>query len=149
MHWDGVVARIAPLADARSRTFAAYVDVDNDKHQTPLVPGCFLTARVEGPLLKRVVAVPRGAVVGDHVYVVNDDVIHVRAIHVDRYVGERAVVTGDLKPGDQLVLTNLDALYEGVEVRVESHQLGTNSTSGPGAHGDARRHEAVTAGGER
>ncbi len=149
MHWDGVVARIAPMTDAQSRTFAAYVDVDNDMHQTPLVPGCFLAARVEGPMLRRVLAVPRGVVVGDHVYVVNDDVVHARAIRVDRYVGEQAVVTGDLKPGDQLVLTNLDVLYDGAEVRVESHQRGTNPTPGPGGNGDARQHKAVTAGGER
>ena len=35
---------------------------------------------------------PRGAIVGDEVYVVNGHVVHARPIEVDRYVGERAIV---------------------------------------------------------
>ena len=90
------------------------------------MPGFFLTARVEGPTLRRVLAVPRGVIVEGCVYVVNDDVVHVRAVRVERYVRERAVVTGDLKAGDQLVLTNLDVLYEGADVRVEPTPHGMN-----------------------
>ncbi len=148
VYWDGVVARIAPSVDVQSRTFAAYVEVDNDTQPTPLLPGYFLTARVEGPMLKQVVAVPRGAVVEGHVYVVNDGVVHARAIHVDRCVGERAVVTGDLNPGDQLVLTNLDVLCDGAEVRVEPGARAAKPKAAPGGSGDSRRQEAATAGGK-
>jgi multidrug efflux pump subunit AcrA (membrane-fusion protein) len=130
--WEGVVARIAPLSDEKSRTFAAYIEVDNDSQETPLVPGQFLVARVEGPVWTQVVAVPRGAIVGDHVYAVNDDVVHSRKIRITREVGEEAIVTGELEPGDRLVLTNLDVLADGVTVRVETHPPGAPPPVPPG-----------------
>lgn len=130
--WDGVVARIAPLADAQSRTFAVYIEVDNDTQETPLVPGHFLTARVEGPVWPQVVAVPRGAIVDDHVYVVNDDVVHLRKIYITRVIGEQAIVEGELQPGDRLVLTNLDVLADGAAVRVDTHPPGAPPPVPPG-----------------
>lgn len=118
-YWDGRLARIAPVADPQSRTFSVYVEVDNDVQDTPLVPGSFLTARVEGPMLRQVMAIPRGALVGHLVYVVNDEQVHTRNVHVDRLVDEWAIVTGELNPGEWLVVTNLDALSEGLKVRLQ------------------------------
>ncbi len=140
VHWDGRVARISPSADDRSRTFAAYVDVDNTRQARPLVPGYFVRATVEGQVLRQVLAVPRGVIVEDHVYVVNDEIAHLRAVRVERYVGERAIVTGALRPGDRLILTNLDVLFDGANVRV-----GTGRTAG--LDDGAYRNDPVIAGG--
>jgi RND family efflux transporter MFP subunit len=150
VHWDGSVARISPSADTRSRTFAAYVEVDNDTQETRLVPGYFVRASVDGPMLRQVLAVPRGAIIDDHVYVVNDDVAHIRTVRVEKYVQERAVVTGDLRPGDLVILTNLDVLYEGAEVRTEAHPAAPDESggSGAGAAGDTRQQEPVIAEGK-
>lgn len=116
IQWEGVASRLSPVADPRSRTFAAYVVVDNDVHDVPLVPGYFLTARVMGPLLRQVLAVPRGAIVQDHVFVVNNSAAHVRAVAIERLVGDRAVVSGELRADDLVILSNLDALYDGAPV---------------------------------
>lgn len=139
--WEGVLARIAPAADARSRTFSAFVEVDNTTQRTPLVPGYFVTARVEGPVWRQVLAVPRGAIANDHVYVVNGDRAHVRAVRIDRFVDGRAVVTGELLPGDRVILTNLDVLFDGADVRVAAGSLA-------GRTDDASRDRAVVAGSE-
>lgn len=117
IRWDGTVSRLSPGADPRSRTFSAYVMVDNDAHDVPLIPGYFLTARVMGPILRQVLAVPRGAIVQNHVFVVNGDAAHVRTIEIERFVGERAVVSGDVRPNDLVILSNLDALYDEAPVR--------------------------------
>jgi RND family efflux transporter MFP subunit len=118
--WRGLVARVAPVVDDQSRTFAAYVEVDNRDQETPLVPGYFLSARIAGPLLRHVITVPRGAIVGDRVYVANGESAHVRTITVDEVIGDDAVVSGDLRDGDLVILTNLDVLEDGSPVRVRS-----------------------------
>ena len=131
--WKGSISRVGPAADVRSRTFPAYVEVNNEDQTTPLTPGYFVTAHVEGPTLRQVIAVPRGSIlrtgstgfrsgrtgVDDLVFVVNDHRAHTRAIRVERYIGEQAIVTGDLHPGDKLIVSNLDVLKDGKSVRVE------------------------------
>lgn len=116
-HWAGTLNRIAPAADLRTRTFSAYVMVDNRQQQIPMLPGYFLNAEVQGPMLENVLVVPRDVIVQGAVYVVNDGHAHLRKVNIDRYIGDRAVVTGELKDGDQIILTNLDLLYEGAAVR--------------------------------
>ncbi len=149
VQWMGTIARIAPSSDAQSRTFAAYIEVNNDEQSQPLIPGSFLTARVEGPLLQKVVAVPRGAIVADEVYVANDEVIHLRSIVIERIVGERAVVTGELKPGDRLVYTNLDKLFDGARVRVEEPPTNAIDDAPLDARANASSPPVINAGDER
>ena len=82
-----------------------------------MLPGYFLRAEVEGPMLENALVVPRDIIVQGVVYVVNDDHAHLRNVNVERFIGDRAVVTGELKDGDQIILTNLDLLHEGAAVR--------------------------------
>ncbi len=117
VRWEATVKRLSPVADTQSRTFIAYLEVDNDRQTTPLVPGYFLTARIEGPTIRDAIVLPRDAIVRGGVFVVGDGVVETRAIHVERFVGERAVVSGELTAGDRVILTNLDLLYDGVAVR--------------------------------
>ena len=64
--------------------------------------------------------VPRGAVLDDkHVLVVNDANVRVRRIEVTAIIKDRAVVQGELKPGDRVILTHLDKLTEGDEVEID------------------------------
>ncbi len=129
--WSGTLSRRAPAVDVRSRTFAAYVDVDNAAQEVPLVPGYFLQADVEGPLLRDVVAIPRGAIVGDTAYVAAGATARARAVHVDRYVEDLAVVTGEIVPGDQLIVTNLDVLHDGADVRVVPQRVVDSGSKRP------------------
>jgi len=118
-HWAGTVERISPDADEQSRTFRAYIVVDNRAQASPLVAGYFLRAEVAGPTWQDVLLVPRGAVVDGHVFVVNDLRTHRREVHVERHLGNRAVITGDVRRGDAIVVTNLDMLQEDGPVRVD------------------------------
>lgn len=100
-------------------------------------------------MLRQVMAIPRGAIVGNEVYVVNDRVVHARTIDVHRYVGERAVVRGDLAPGDLLALTNLDVLYDGMTVRIGAGVDGQDAAASPTRAEDSPGGGAVTGGGDR
>ncbi|MCP4251031.1 MAG: efflux RND transporter periplasmic adaptor subunit [bacterium] len=117
LSWSGRVERISPAADARSRTFRAYVMVDNERQDPPWGPGLFVRAEVAGPALVDALLVPRGALVEGHLFVVNDDHAHRREVQVERYLGERALVTGQLRHGDAVIVTNLDSIEDGLTVR--------------------------------
>ena len=140
VHWHGAVTRVAPTADERSRTFEAYVEVDNRDHGTPLLPGYFVRAEVDGPLLADALVVPRSAIVDGQVFVVNDEQAHARQVTVDRYIGEDAVITGEVEPGARVVTSNLDILYDEAPVRVR----GASDTSTQPATQPASTEEATS-----
>ncbi|MFQ5429105.1 MAG: efflux RND transporter periplasmic adaptor subunit [Phycisphaerae bacterium] len=117
VRWRADVRRLSPVADAASRTFTAFLDVDNAKQATPLIPGSFLTAHVDGPVIPDALAIPRGAIVRDEVFVVNGNEARLRRVHVDALIGDRAVVSGEVHAGDRIILTNLDVLSEGAPIR--------------------------------
>lgn len=117
VQWEGAVSRISPVANSRSRTFSLYVEVDNAEYDTPLIPGFFVSARIEGPVLREVIAVPRGSIVDDAVFVASEDFARRRNVKVEQWIGELAVLSGEVDPGDDLILTNLDVLYDGAPVR--------------------------------
>jgi RND family efflux transporter MFP subunit len=128
--WTGQVARIGPVADLRSRTFTVYVEVDNRAQREPLLPGYFVRAEIDGPLMRDALVVPRNAVVADVVYVANDQAAHRRPVTVERYEGDRAVVSGEVAPGDAVIVSNLDLLFDGAAVRLNGAAMMTSNGAG-------------------
>jgi len=138
VRWYGKVARIAPQADQQNRTYRAYVEVDNAKQTMPLLPGFFVQAKVSGELLKNAMIAPRAAIVQDQVFVVKGHWTTMtrfpfmflstraqpRTVRIQRTLGDRVVLAGGIEPGDVVITTNLDTLYDGAPVRI-AHNGGT------------------------
>lgn len=133
--WSGTIARFGPVADTRSRTFRAYVEVDNSRRPVKLQPGFFVSATVKGRPIRDVFLVPRTAIVdGTHIFIANDSangngsVAHRRRIIVVRTVKDRAVIESGVADGDpeavriaeddRVIISNLDRLADGVRVEV-------------------------------
>lgn len=127
VRWQLPVSRIAPIADARSRTFTVFVEVDNANQAVPMVPGFFLTARIAGPMICDTFVIPRGAIVQDHVFVLEGDIARLRSVEARALVGDRAVIAGQLSPGDKVVLTNMDRLFDGAKVRLNTTDATTET----------------------
>ncbi len=134
--WVGAVARIAPAADASTRTFAVYVEVDNANRRVPLVPGTFVRALVDGRHHEDALLIPRGAIRDHHVMVVTQGVARKRRIVVEGVQFDRARISGDVSEGDVIVLSHLDVLVDGSPVRAN-----------PVEPGDAPSVKAASAGG--
>jgi len=141
--WTAQVVRLAPVADQNSRTFLAYVEVDNRKQATPLVCGSFVTARVQGKRIENALVIPRGVIVGDDVFVAKDERVIRKQVVIESLIGDKAVVSGEIEPGDRVITTNLDILFAGSAVRVagdpDATQLATDGSgdrSGVAAEGD-------------
>ncbi|MBI1310384.1 efflux RND transporter periplasmic adaptor subunit [bacterium] len=122
--WLGRVVRIAPEADSGTRTIDVFVEVDNSGNPTPLLPGMFVQARIEGPLLDNVTVIPREAILGSsnksRIFVAKDGQATPVEIKVPRRLEGMAFVTDGLQPGEQIILTNLDVLREGSKVEVQT-----------------------------
>ena len=114
--WTGHVVRVSPKADEQTRTATVFIRVDNTTQVTPLLPGTFVHARVDGPILKQVQAVPRDAILGGKAFVERDGKIEKRSVVVNRMLHGLALIESGLDAGDRIVLTNLDVLYDGATV---------------------------------
>lgn len=130
--WMGTLVRAAPLADETTRTIQVFARVDNRDQKSPLLPGTFVQARIDGPVHQEALLIPRDALLGERVFVARDGKIEERRVRVLRTLRDMAIVApvedagnpgggSGIRAGDLLVLTNLDVLKSGSLVRVQSH----------------------------
>jgi len=132
-HWEGTISRIGPEDDHATRTMTAYIEFRQDasaaSNGPPLLfPGQFVRAVVRSiePEVRQVL--PRRAVIGDRVRLVDGGTIRSRAVTIDYQVRTRFDVLGVedehwmvlREPLDENSLVVLDAarrLPDGLRVR--------------------------------
>lgn len=115
--WKGHVMRVSPKADEHTRTAMVYVQVDNSEQETPLLPGTFVQARIDGPILNGAILVPRDTVLDGKAFIEVDGVTRVRTVKTAKTLYNLSLIESGLQAGDRLVMTNLDVLYEGARAR--------------------------------
>ena len=128
-NWHGEVARIAPVAAEQTRTFACYIEVDNTIQKTPLVPGTFVTAVVEGLSHDSALIVPRDAVRRGYLLVEEDRKARRRDVTIKRFIFDQVLVDGDIRDGDRVILSHLDLLGDGSPVRIVEPKKATEYTA--------------------
>lgn len=152
--WEGRVSRIAPEADAGRRSITVFVEVEQDvpaDRPPGLVPGSFLRATVfNGRGADRFV-VPRTAINGGRVMIVNGDgLAETRRVSVAYYTEgafervhpnerEWAVIEDGLALGERIIISNLDEVHDGeliAAVDVRDGEVAERSGAG-GASGSA------------
>ncbi len=114
--WEGIVTRAAPVADTKTRTVQLFVVVDNKNAASPLLPGTFVSIRIDGPVYEKVIPVPREAIFQNEVFVIRDQKVEKRAVQQIMKIQSLSLIESGLKPADQVILTNLDILTEGDRV---------------------------------
>ncbi|MEZ6129034.1 MAG: efflux RND transporter periplasmic adaptor subunit [Planctomycetaceae bacterium] len=118
--WNGVVVRASPEADSVSRTVQVFVEVDNSD-SSPLLPGAFVHARIDGNNYNSTLLIPREAIVDGRIYVVDQDhTARRRRIRTGRRLQSMVVVKEGLQPGDRVVMTNLDIIEDGTPLVVQN-----------------------------
>jgi RND family efflux transporter MFP subunit len=118
--WEGRVVRLEGQVDPGSRMVHVVVEVPRPfaGAQPPLMVGTFVDVAIDGRTLEGVVAVPRFAVhEGRHVWVVEDDTLHIRQVEVARSDRETALIRAGLGDRVQVVVSALDAVTDGMTVR--------------------------------
>ena len=137
--WTGRVVRISPEADTATRTIDVFVEVENKREgqqvAVPLLPGSFVQARIEGPILTDVIVVPRAAVIGNaagstRVFVERAGRAVEVPVEVSRRLEAQAFISAGLTSGDRVVMTNLDALKDDSQISVQKTTTPSDSLGG-------------------
>jgi len=120
---EGVVDRISPQVDARSRSFEAIIRVPG---RPQLVSGLFARAQVKVRDVPNSLVVPPAALLRDgsdpskaQTYVVLDNKVERRDVTVGVEVPDAVQVTDGLKVGEVVVVDPPSALGPGTQVQVE------------------------------
>ena len=119
----GRIVRVEGEIDARSGMIALVGRVDNpyrqrDNNTPPLAVGLFVTAEILGQRAENVVVIPRAALRGkNRVLVVTGNRLYYRNIDILRADAENVVVRSGLKSGEQLCVSPIDTVVDGMRVR--------------------------------
>ena len=119
--WAGYVDRAETALDERTRTVHVIVRVPGPFRGggPPLLVGQFVDARIDGGAAEPWFALPRPALrAGDEVWAVRDDsAIAVVPVRVLQRPEDSVLVTGDLRPGESVVVGGISFATEGMIVR--------------------------------
>lgn len=121
--WQGTLSRVEARLDAQTRVFPVVVDIedplDTTRHNKPLRFGQFVRAEITGGTVADAVVIPQNALHGDDdVFLLEDGKLRRQHVNVGRIDNGGALVTGGLQDGDQVVITRLELMFEGIGVEV-------------------------------
>lgn len=114
--YNAEVVKILPVADADTQRYVVHLGVDVDPDR--LVPG--ITGEVSIVLDQRenAVVIPRRALIGNEIYIVNDGIVEVRTV-TRGFVGlNRVEILEGLVEGEQVLTSNFDRIRSGDRVRI-------------------------------
>jgi RND family efflux transporter MFP subunit len=124
--WEGVLVRTEGEIDRRSRIVHAIAQVadpyrvESGTDRPPLATGMFVEAEIHGKPAPGVFLLPREALRGaDQVLIVDGESrLRFRSVQILRTTRDLAVVGDGLQDGDQVCISPLQAVTDGMEVRI-------------------------------
>lgn len=122
VNWEADLLRIEQVVNTETRVFnvIANVNAPYDKQPLPLSIGLFVEAVIQGKTITQAVRLPTEIVHGEHVFVVNNGKLERRAVGVYRFEHNAVVINEGLNAGDQVVMTRLELMVEGMPVTVKT-----------------------------
>lgn len=122
--WRGRIVRTQGRIDPTSRVINVIAEVDKPFEELndaiPLTPGMFVRVQIKGRTLDNVICVPRYAVhSGDEVWVARDGRLNIQKAKIAREDDNYAYITAGLEDGDAIVISPLDAVTNGMLIRVQ------------------------------
>lgn len=128
--WEGRIVRTEGEIDPTTRMVHAVAQVADpygrgrDPRRPPLAVGMYVRAEIEGIRMPGVAEIPRAAVRADgRVLVVDGDSrLRFRDIELARATRDAVVVRAGLTDGERVVVSALDAVTDGMAVRVDPAQ---------------------------
>ena len=120
LSWKGRVVRAEGKLDEQTRMIRVVVRVKKPyTTKPPLAMGLFVAVEIKGHNIPHMVIVPRSALhQGNVVWLVDrDGILHYRKVEVARIDGERVQISSGLKNMEQVVISPLKTVTDGMKVR--------------------------------
>lgn len=118
--FKGTLSRISPAVNTQTRAFPFEARVPNS--ESLLKPGTFARVHIETAQEEKVLSVPYAAMQYrygvNRVFVVDGDKLAVRELKVGERLGDRIEVLSGVKAGEQIAVTDIEKLVDGMKVSV-------------------------------
>jgi len=125
MHtWHGRVVRTTGEIDVSSRLVSVVVEVskpfENNNGKPPLMPGMFVELLIKGKILKNTIPVPRYAIhEANQIWTIRNGQLDIKELKIVREDKDYSYVVTGLEDGAVIVLSSLDVVTEGMQLRAE------------------------------
>ena len=122
--WLGHIVRSEETVDPMNRMVYVVAQVIDPyglakRDGAPLRSGMFVRASIEGRTQENVIVLPRHALRGkDRVWIVSENKLTFRTVKVAFADAKQVIVTGGIQPGEQVVVSLLAAVVDGMGVKV-------------------------------
>lgn len=123
--WKGTAVRTDGQIDPQSRMVDVVVRVDDSQpkrsEQPPLLPGTFVEVIIHGSTLQDVLPVPHYALHDeDELWLFEKGRLQVKRVQIARREREWIYVSEGIEDGQQIIVTPMDVVTNGMEVRLSS-----------------------------
>jgi RND family efflux transporter MFP subunit len=122
--WVGRIVRVEGEIDPVSRMVHVVAQVNDpygkqeSEDGLPLAVGMFVEAEIAGSVVDGAITVPRTALRGGQVLIVDDeDRLRFRDVDVLRVDRQSVIIVGGLAPGERVCVSTLEAVSDGMKVR--------------------------------
>jgi multidrug efflux system membrane fusion protein len=122
--WKGRIVRVEGEIDPVSRMVHVVAQIDDPygkpegEDTLPLAVGMFVEAEIVGSVVDGAITVPRTALRGGQVLIVDDeDRLRFRDVVVLRVDRESVIIVGGLAAGERVCVSTLEAVSDGMKVR--------------------------------
>jgi RND family efflux transporter MFP subunit len=122
--WPGRLRRWEAGVDRETHTMTLVVEVPNPwrafrpGQHPPLQPGMFCRVEVAATTVPHAIVIPRLALHQNQtVYLAQKGVLEIRPVQALRLLRDQAIITGGLRPGDQVVVSPLTTPVVGMKLR--------------------------------
>lgn len=137
--WQGRIVRTDSRFDNDTRVLYAYAEVRDPfgaggSDGTPLAPGIFVKAAIDGQKLENIIVVPRAALRGeDKVYVAQDDTLAIKTVSVLSSNRNQAILQGGVSIGDAVITSPIRGVADGMKIQVvKPGEISANAFSNSG-----------------
>lgn len=152
--WAGRIVRVEGEIDPVSRMVHVVAQVNDpygkqeSEDGLPLAVGMFVEAEIAGSVVDGAITVPRTALRGGQVLIVDDeDRLRFRDVDVLRVDRQSAIIVGGLASGERVCVSTLEAVSDGMKVR--SVNAAGNADNGEEKPGDDDTQATANAGGTK
>ena len=114
--FHGKVTQILPTADAATQEYTIYLDLD--MQGKALISGMSGEASIILGEAPNATVIPRRALVGDRIYLVQNDKVVIRKVQVGFRGLNKVQILDGIQPGESVIVENQDILQEGMRIRV-------------------------------
>lgn len=121
--WKGRVVRVGAKLDLSTRTLALWVKVTLKQRRkraavtaSTLLPGTFCKVKIPIQFTPNAIAIPKQALYGNNVYVVEDSKIRKRRVSIAHTTTQQVFIRSGLQSGDVLIVSPLTDPLEGTVV---------------------------------